>query len=49
VRRTAARAIGARRDPSLLAVARDLAAREADPLVAEALAEAIGALEGCSR
>jgi hypothetical protein len=49
VRRAAARASAARGDPALLDPARRLAAGERDPLVTEALRDAIGALEGRSR
>jgi HEAT repeat protein len=49
VRRAAALAIRARGDRSMLDDVRRLAAGEADPLVAEALAEAARALEGRSR
>ncbi len=44
VRRAAARAIGERRDPELTGALRDLADVEEDPLVAEALAEALRVL-----
>ncbi|HET7754864.1 MAG TPA: HEAT repeat domain-containing protein, partial [Anaeromyxobacteraceae bacterium] len=48
VRRAVAHAIARRGDPLLLGPARRLAAAEEDPLVAEALAEAIRALEAAS-
>ncbi|HTT71167.1 MAG TPA: HEAT repeat domain-containing protein [Anaeromyxobacteraceae bacterium] len=46
VRRAAARALGARGDPALLAIVRDLARVEEDPLVLEELAAAGRALGG---
>jgi HEAT repeat protein len=44
VRRAAARALAARGDRALVDAVRSLAAQEADPLVAEALHEALAAL-----
>jgi HEAT repeat protein len=49
VRRAAARAIGGRGDPSLLEPTRRLGAAENDPLVAEALAEAVRLLSPGTR
>lgn len=46
VRQAAARAMGERADPGLRQTAAELAAREPDPLVARAFAEAVRALSG---
>jgi hypothetical protein len=46
VRRTAARALGARADHALTEAVRALAGREDDPLVAETLWETLGELDG---